>query len=402
MEVVDTAPITCYSQPVRDSLQPSPDAGQYGNEMNQASKPVLLQMSADHMLARAREMTGVDLIDEAAVEPFRVLHASYNADACLHEQGALAIEQKLLRLLCNRLRMQRDFALHPEIAEIEIKNPVFVYGQLRSGTTKVQKLLAASGDFHYLSFWQTYNPSLLTGARTESPQPRIDEADAFIRWFDGMSPDAKLGHRFQTFEPEEESLLLEHCLVSGVFIAFNTLTSYMQWFATQHPAITVEYLRDMLKYLQWQSGQNKPWVLKSPLWVGLEPFIVEVFPDARLLMTHRSPQQTVPSLFRLLDTFHAPFSNKPPEYETLRMGLVMGLEQHLKNRQSRPDIKILDLPYAEVAGPSDTLATQIYQFSDMPLRDEAVQNIRNWEAANPIDKLGAFNDQADSTNARTD
>ena len=160
-----------------------------------------------------------------------------------------------------------------------------------------------------------------------------------------MSPDAKLGHGFQTFEPEEESLILEHSLVSGVFIAFNTMTSYMQWASTQSPTLTLEYLRDMLKYVQRQSGENKPWVFKSPLWVGLEPFILDVFPDAYLLMTHRTPHKTIPSLFRLLDVFHAPFSNKPPEYEMPKMGLAMGMEEHLKVRQSRPDINILDIAY---------------------------------------------------------
>ena len=94
-------------------------------------------MSADHMLARARELTGIAIIDEAAVEPLRILPAAYNTDACLHEQGAIAIEKKLLRLLCNRLRMQRDFAKHPEIAEIQMTNPVFVYGQLRSSAERV-------------------------------------------------------------------------------------------------------------------------------------------------------------------------------------------------------------------------------------------------------------------------
>lgn len=79
-------------------------------------------------------------------------------------------------LRCNRLRMQRDFAQHPEIADIQIQNLTFVYGQLRSGTTKIQKLLAASGDFHHLPFRQTYHPSLITGSMTESPQPRIEIA----------------------------------------------------------------------------------------------------------------------------------------------------------------------------------------------------------------------------------
>ena len=349
-----------------------------------------LRLTADELLARARELTGIDLVDEAAAEPLEVLVSAYNNDACLHKEGMGAIEKKLLRLLCNRLRMQRDFAAHPEIAEVEIKSPTFVYGQLRSGTTKVQKLLAASGDFLYLPFWWTFHPSLLTGERTESPQQRIDEASEYIRWFDAMSPAAKLGHRFQALEPEEESLILEHSLISGVYIAFNTMTSYMQWYATQNPVITVKYLRDQLKYLQWQAGIDKPWVLKSPLWVGLEPFILEVFPDANLVMTHRDPNQTIPSLFRLLDTFHAPFSHKKPEYETLRVGLAMGMEQHLANRKTRPDMRILDIAYPEITGSSDALAAKVYDFCDMTFSDEAAEHIKKWEADNPIHKLGAF------------
>lgn len=129
---------------------------------------------------------------------------------------------------------------------------------------------------------------------TEPPHPRIGAADAFPRWFDHISPAAKFRHPFRTFDPEEESLLLEHCLISGVLTAFSSLTNSMEELPTQNPTITFEYLRDMLKYLQWQSGHNNPWVLKSPLYYGLEPFTLDVFRDAHLLMPHRTPHQTVP------------------------------------------------------------------------------------------------------------
>ena len=72
------------------------------------------------------------------------------------------------------------------------------------------------------------------------------------------------------------------------------------------------------------------------------------------------------------------------------MAVDRGMEQHLKNRQSRPDIHILDIPYAEVTGPSEDAATKVYEFCGLPLGEEVLQNIRNWEAANPIRKLGAF------------
>lgn len=74
----------------------------------------------------------------------------------------------------------------------------------------------------------------------------------------------------------------------------------------------------------------------------------------------------------------------------------MALEQHLQTRQSRPDIKILDIPYTEVISPSADVATKVYNFCGLPLREEALHNIRNWEATNPVHKLGAFTyDQAD-------
>ena len=52
------------------------------------------------------------------------------------------------------------------------------------------------------------------------------------------------------------------------------------------------------------------------------------------------------------------------------MAVDRGMEQHLKNRQSRPDINILDIPYNEVTGPSEAAATKVYEFCGMTLRDE--------------------------------
>ena len=106
----------------------------------------------------------------------------------MHPEGAKALASRLVRIMSNRLRMQRDYARHPEIGRLKITAPIFVCGSGRTGSTQTQKLLAASGDFNWLPYWQVFNPSLLTGVRTESTQPRIDETEAFARWFDAASP----------------------------------------------------------------------------------------------------------------------------------------------------------------------------------------------------------------------
>ena len=123
-----------------------------------------LPLGPDALMALAREQTGITIDDEAAREPLRVLHRS------ISEEG-----------------------------------PLFVIGSARTGTTKTQKCLADTGDFNFLPFWKAYNPALFSGERSESPQARIDEADAYCTWFDRQSPLTKTGHSFETHEPEEET-----------------------------------------------------------------------------------------------------------------------------------------------------------------------------------------------------
>ena len=76
-----------------------------------------LALTAPQFLARSREIAGIDLVDEDAIEPLTVLVNALNAEAALDAEGARAYEAKFLRLLVNRLRMKRDFRAHPEIAE---------------------------------------------------------------------------------------------------------------------------------------------------------------------------------------------------------------------------------------------------------------------------------------------
>ena len=116
-------------------------------------------------------MTGIDLADEEAHEPLTVLLRSLNEESGIDAEGARAYEAKFLRLLANRLRMKRDFARHPEIADQPIKGPLVIMGVARSGTTKLQKVLAASGDFNFLTFWQNFNWASDTGAPGEAARP---------------------------------------------------------------------------------------------------------------------------------------------------------------------------------------------------------------------------------------
>jgi len=85
-----------------------------------------VKLSVDELMAKARAVADVDIVDDEVVEPLTILHRSLCEEANLHEEGAAAQTNKLLRLLANRLRMKRDFLRHPEIAEQPIHDPLVI------------------------------------------------------------------------------------------------------------------------------------------------------------------------------------------------------------------------------------------------------------------------------------
>lgn len=354
---------------------------------------VPLSLSVDQMLAESRRIATADIVDHAVVEPLTVMHKSLCAEARLTEKGAIAKQNRLLSMLANRLRMLRDFTRHPEIAEQRIDGPLIVMGMARSGTTKTQKVLAASGDFNWLPYWQCYNPASFTGVPNEDVSPRIAEADAYCRWFAELSPELLAGHPFEALEPEEDSVLTEHCFVSPAFMGYGFVPSYLEWLVTQPPSIQFEFLRDVLKYLQWQglASASKRWLLKSPLYNALELEILKIFPDARFVNLHRSPLQTLPSSCKLSHCLTRPFSDAMPPPSVIASGFTAAVNRDIQLRAAYPELPILDISFEEITRSQDSAIAKIYGHADMQRSAASEARIRQWSENNPMHKKGAFN-----------
>ncbi|MBS1212653.1 MAG: Sulfotransferase family [Proteobacteria bacterium] len=357
--------------------------------MESVTEAALQELSVRPLMSRSREITGIDRIDADAIEPLEVLCASLREDAGLHDVGVANWKTMLLRILSNRLRMQRDFAAHPEIADERIAAPVICIGMPRTGSTKIQKLLANSGDFNWLPLWKAYNPSSRTGIPGESPEPRIEDTDAFVDCMNRYSPELRSGHDFSTHEPEEESCILEHSLRTPCFLGWGLITGYLKWLSTQSMTAQFEHLRDTLKYLQWQglASPSRRWLLKSPLYYGMEPSLLEVFPDACLIMSHRHPKVSVPSSIKLLEKFFKPYSNARPDADRAVLGSASSIRRHFRNRE-RMRLDILDISYPELVRSPEAVIERVYRFCRIPLSDGSRARMLAWNGSNPKDKHG--------------
>ncbi len=361
-------------------------------------RPFKIQLTVEELMEKSRDMTGVDIVDEEAVEPLSVLHQSLCEEANLDEEGARAHTSKLLRILANRLRMKRDFQKHPEILEQEIKGPLIIMGMARTGTTKTQKALAATGDFNWLPYWQCFNWASMSGEPNEATEARIAEADAFCRWLDARSPQAKLAHSFEALEPEEDTVLTEGSLVAVSFQGYASIPGYIEWFIKQPPGILFEFLRDTLKYLQWQglADPAKPWLLKSPAYNGLELEILKVFPAARLVETHRTPVKTLPSVYKYVQHLRKAFTGQESTVEggsisgPEAIAMLSGLNYSLSIRHENPEIPKIDLRFDDVTAEFSKVAKKIYDHIGLLLTEDSLQRIRQWETENAMHKYGSY------------
>ena len=77
--------------------------------------------------------------------------------------GVATLAQDVVRLLSNRLLLQKDLIDHPEIADEDVSDPIVIVGNPRTGTTKLQRMLGAHPRIQSVKLWQILFPGRLPG-----------------------------------------------------------------------------------------------------------------------------------------------------------------------------------------------------------------------------------------------
>jgi hypothetical protein len=248
--------------------------------------------------------------------PLSVLADSYAA-ADLNAVGVHILRSGLVHSLRMRLRTQEWFRRHPEIAEETILAPIVVVGMMRSGTTLLQRLLAADNRFHCAYGWEVVEVAPRLDYRwTDHEDPRIAISEKREAMSREMAPDLFAIHPMYARQPEEEIVFLSDAFLSHVPEAGAHVPAYREWIDSQDFTPAYRYLHRMLQFLQWQKRQaGEPgraaqrWVLKSPAHLGYLDVLRAQFPDLHIVHMHRDPRETIPSGASLNATLHAMHSD---------------------------------------------------------------------------------------------
>jgi hypothetical protein len=205
-----------------------------------------------------------------------------------------------------------DGILFPGLRRVEVRNPVFMVGHARSGTTLLHRLMSEDGDrFSSFLLYELYFPSLLQ----KKVIRRLGALDR--RWL-GSRIERRLRawderkfaatrdmHPMSLFSPEEDDFILTYSCASGWWIVQLPYMGKLDFYhVDRRPERSrrrlMRFYRECVRRQLHLNGPEKIHLSKNPTYAGRVESLLETFPDACIVLTLRNPYETIPSLLKLL------------------------------------------------------------------------------------------------------
>ena len=358
----------------------------------------LAALDTDGLIDEARRRAGLtDFGDESFKIPLRQLMDGCAREVNFHEVGLQDVRETTLRDLVNRLRIEEDIRLNPEILEEDVSDPITLLGLPRCGTTKTHRSIGSDPNLLKTYMWQLSNPARFPDAVPGEPDPRIAAAVGSDRLLED-NPAIRAAHLYGVQEIQSDMFLHGLTFNTEMYMQARMHSqSYIDWIRSRTTPSETDnwrYVRKVFQYLQWQQGgrQGRRWLFKHEAAVGELGAIREVYPKATLVHLHRDPHDCVASTLslsrnimslRVADLDLA----KNSRYVLDRTRLYLDRYLEARERLGLDDV-ILDVAYEDLRSKPIEIAERIYQLAGMPLTDEGRAAMLDWEANNAQGKHG--------------
>lgn len=352
--------------------------------------------SVDALVARACEEAGLsDFGPFAWRDGLEALFDAAAAEADLSEVGLGVFASWVHRRLVNRLRVIDWAARNPELREARVARPLVVLGMLRTGTTLLCELLAKDPANRPLMKWEGLSSVPPPERATFSSDPRIAKAIGEVEFQYRMVPKLRAVHYEPGDGPTECVALLTQSFRAQDFFGLLRVPSFVAWYRGCDFRPAYDYHRLSLQLLQSRAPGR--WSLKAPGHLHALDALLAVYPDARLVVTHRDPQRVVPSAASLSATsrpdslvLHPDRAGMARYFGRLwldELGLMT--DRLLDFRARRPEVAFADLHYRDLMRDPIEAVRRTYARFDETLSAEAEAAMRAHLAASPQGRYGA-------------
>jgi hypothetical protein len=282
----------------------------------------------------------------------------------------------------------------PEVANAQIKPPLFILGHWRSGTTHLHNLLAVDTQFAYPNIYQVLNPHTFLSTERYSDLLFVSPS---TRMMDNMALNARV-----PFEDEFATCGTLHSpFLTWVFPKdrgqYNKYLTFRdvperevaEWAA----ALTLFYRKLTWKY-------DRPLLLKSPPHTARIKLLLAMFPDARFVHIYRDPyavfrstqRQTRVSL-RTMGLQH--LDEKYIDELVIRRFTIM-YDAFFEERSSIPEGRLHELSFEDLEKDPVGQVKRIYDALDVPGFDAMRPSLQRYLDSNATYRKNAYSDLSPS------
>ena len=297
----------------------------------------------------------------------------------------------LCRILRNNAELAGERMRLPEIGRQPIERPVFIVGINRTGTTFLHRLLARDQRFWALRAYEYVEPVIADGdyaavVGTPRDPRRIKAADVFAA---GRIVDTLAGlHHAGLDEPEEDIPILRLSLKTWVFATRYRLPEYERWLEETGTREAYHVHRRTMQHYNYQRrachpGRQGQWIFKMPTHLMELGALLEAYPDALFIQTHRQPVEFMGSWCSLVERFRSDISEPRPrrELSTEQLkAMSRMLDRAVGFRRSHPELEHRwhDVSFYDLVSNPIAVVVGIYRHFGWSMEPESIEAMKAW------------------------
>jgi hypothetical protein len=321
-------------------------------------------------------------------EPLERLLKAYRDEAKLTTLGRITVREYLVSLLDNLLRMEAERAANVEVEQQRIVAPVFIVGLPRTGTTHLHGLISEDPANRTPLTWEVMYPAAAPTA-TDIARARSQTA-ARLGWADRLAPEFMRIHPIAADLPQECIAITAQVFMSIQFHTTHDVASYQDWLEEAPQKLSFDFHHRFLQHLQ-AKGPGDRWVLKAPGHLFALEGLLERYPDARIIHTHRDPLRVMASMASHATVLRRAFSDSADPKRIAADWAdrwARALDRFLEVRDRAPASQFLDVNFEAIESDPLGAVERVYDFLGWPLTAGARTAMSNFLAANPKNKHG--------------
>lgn len=325
--------------------------------------------TVDEILALASEATGLaDFGSTEFLEGLEVLISSLDHEARLTPQGRTIARTLMTKALGARAISEAAFARHAKHVDVSIERPIFVCGLTRTGSTALHRLLSADPAHQGIETWLAEAPQPRPPREEWTANPDFQRSQAHFAARQRNEAELMKVHFMDAGEVDECWQLLQQSMTSVHFECISYVPSYSEWLAGHDWFESYARHRKNLQLI----GMNDPekrWVLKSPSHVFAIDALMNTYPDALIVWTHRDPATSMASTFSLCEQGKHDMSEAFDRATIGRTQLDLwsrGAAEFRDARQRYDPRQFVDVDYRDFVADPLAAVESVYAAFDLP------------------------------------